>query len=106
MSGGHFDYKQQHIYEIACLVEDQIRNNNKVKGDSIFDEPNNFSENTLVEFRKGVELLRKAKIYAQRIDWLLSGDDGEETFHKRLAEDLSELEILLKNRNKNGKQRN
>jgi hypothetical protein len=29
-----------------------------------------------------------AKIYAQRVDWFLSGDDGEETFHERLKEDL------------------
>lgn len=24
----------------------------------------------------------------QRIDWLIAGDDGEETFHRRLKEDL------------------
>jgi hypothetical protein len=32
--------------------------------------------------------LNQALIYAQRIDWLVSGDDGEDTFHARLAEDL------------------
>ena len=39
--------------------------------------------------------MRAAAIYAQRIDWLVSGDDGEETFHQRLAEELrSEIEAL------------
>jgi hypothetical protein len=27
----------------------------------------------------------------QRIDWLLSGDDGEESFIERLKEDLEKL---------------
>lgn len=30
-------------------------------------------------------------IYTQRIDWLLSGDDGEESFHSRLKEELDKL---------------
>lgn len=34
---------------------------------------------------------KKAYIYAQRIDWLLSGDDGEKSFHKRLKEELQQL---------------
>jgi hypothetical protein len=32
-----------------------------------------------------------AEIYAQRIDWLLSGDDGEDSFRERLKEDLEKL---------------
>lgn len=32
-----------------------------------------------------------AQVYAQRIDWLLSGDDGEDNFHLRLKEDLANL---------------
>lgn len=50
-----------------------------------------YSKETIKEFKKAVKYLKKAQIYAQRIDWLLSGDDGEETFHKRLKEDLEKL---------------
>lgn len=46
---------------------------------------------TIEEFKQGLSILRKAYIYAQRIDWLLSGDDGEESFHKRLKEELDNL---------------
>ena len=53
---------------------------------------NKFEESTLKEFRNAINILRKAEIYAHRIEWLLSGDDGEESFHKRLKEDLKELE--------------
>lgn len=51
----------------------------------------NYSSKTLEELKKGVEVLKKASIYAHRIDWLLSEDDGEESFYKRLQEDLFKL---------------
>ena len=44
------------------------------------------------EFKNGLKILKIAAIYAQRIDWLLSGDDGEESFKRRLKEELDELE--------------
>ena len=50
-----------------------------------------YSKETIKEFKKGLNILRKAYVYAKRIDWLLSGDNGEESFHKRLKEDLDNL---------------
>ena len=50
-----------------------------------------YSKETIKEFKKGLAILKKAYIYAQRIDWLLSGDDGEESFHERLKEELDNL---------------
>ena len=46
----------------------------------------------LEEFKKGLKILKTAAIYAQRIDWLLFGDDGEQSFKERLKEELDELE--------------
>ena len=43
-------------------------------------------------FREGIRAIRRAAVYLERIDWLLSGDDGEEAFQERLAEQLAELE--------------
>ena len=57
----------------------------------ISDTHNSFEE-TIKEFREGVVVLKKAQVYANRIDWLMSGDDGEDNFHKRLKEKLKELE--------------
>ena len=51
-----------------------------------------YSEETIMEFRKGIDILKKAQVYANRIDWLMSGDDGEDNFHERLKEELKELE--------------
>ena len=47
---------------------------------------------TIQIMQDAVKILRKAAIYAQRIDWFLSGDDGEETLKERLEEDLKKLE--------------
>lgn len=60
-------------------------------GHQIYPYYPDYTDETLVEFRKGVELLKQARIYAQRIDWLISGDDGEESFHERLKEELNKL---------------
>lgn len=113
MSGGHFDYNQWRISEIADQLEDYIYGHSLEEEDIeeyIEDRwlddkekeyirknkhtiPNryNFNKQTIKEFKKGLSILRKAYIYAQRIDWLLSADDGEESFHSRLKEELNNL---------------
>lgn len=60
-----------------------------------------YTERTLDEFRKGIEILKKASIYANRIDWLLSGDDGEDSFYERLNEELEELKNEQGNKTEN-----
>ena len=90
MSGGHFDYNQFRIDDIADSIEDYIY------GPPLEEEDIEYNEETLKEFKKGLDILRKACIYAQRIDWLLSGDDGEESFHKRLKEDLEKYYSKIK----------
>ena len=93
MSGGHFDYNQYRITTIAETIDSLIWNNKSEEvnewGDRI---GNDYSEETIVEFEKAVYYLNLAYTYAQRIDWLVSGDDGEETFHRRLTDDLKNLE--------------
>ena len=93
MSGGHFNYNQYRIGQIADAIDEEIRNNDS-------EELNgwggmmgaHYSEATMEVMRKAIAILRRAEIYVQRIDWLLSGDDGEDCLHRRLAEDLLELE--------------
>ena len=113
MSGGYYEYAQYHINDIANYIEDYIYGhsldeediNDYIKSRWLEDKekeyirknkhtkPNPFDYNkeTIKELKKGLAILRKAYIYAQRIDWLLSGDDGEESFHKRLKEELDNL---------------
>ena len=104
MSGGHFDYSQYKITEIADEIQSKIDKNGteipekerwnnqewyeKYPDDKFY---RNYPDEILNEFKEAIRILRKAAVYAQRVDWLLSGDDGEESFLMRLKEELSEL---------------
>jgi hypothetical protein len=85
MSGGFFDYDQYKISIIADDVEGIIARNTE-------HEPSEqYSAETMAEFKKAVNVLRMAAIYAHRIDWLVSGDDSEDSFHERLHSELGLL---------------
>lgn len=92
MSGGHFNYKQDSLLDMVDDVRFAILiNYSKEKNEEGNDIGNRFSSETIAEFEKAVKALKTAHVYAQRIDWLLSGDDGEDSFHKRLKAQLGEL---------------
>ena len=83
MSGGAFNHNDYHIRDIARQIEEIIRDN---------EERPVYDADTINHFRETVKLLHRAEVMVHRIDWLISGDDGEDTFHKRLREDLERLE--------------
>ena len=86
MSGGYFDHQQYRLGQMADEIEEVIATNSG--NDVGF---NSFSEETLNEFRHAIALLKKAQVYVHEIDWLLSGDTGEERFHERLINSLEKL---------------
>ena len=51
-----------------------------------------YSDKTVAKIREMVKTIKLARIYLQRIDWLMAGDDGEESFFERTEEELEELE--------------
>lgn len=85
MSGGHFNFSEYAISDIYNEIQ------------RVIDEEDgyNFNSETISEFQKGIRLLKEARVYARRIDYLLSGDDGEDTFHQRLEDDLGKLQQEL-----------
>ena len=97
MSGGKFSYNQYKIGEIADSIEDIINKNNiqKPKEDRHYLDNEyyyDFSDEVIEKFKEGLNILRKAQVYAQRIDWLVSYDDSEESFFERLEEDLKQIQ--------------
>ena len=104
MSGGAFDYKQYSIGQIADDIQQEIEKSGRAKTKEELDQefyygedepdPNHYRypDEVLMKFIEAVRLLRKAEVYAHRIDWLLSGDDGEEQFLRRLKQDLNDKE--------------
>jgi hypothetical protein len=91
MSGGHFNYKQHSLLDMADDIGGFILNNDSTEKNEFGDNiGNRYSPETIAEFEKAVKALKMAYVYAQRIDWLLSGDDGEDSFHRRLQAQLKE----------------
>lgn len=111
ISGGRFDYKQYAIDDIADRIEDYIYGHEidyyTVQGlihDSHGDHdeatdyaiahhhtmpnPYGYRFPTIQQLKRAVKCLRKAAVYAQRADWLLSGDDSEEKFMERVIADI------------------
>jgi hypothetical protein len=108
MSGGHFNYDQYKIGYIAEAIEDVIEKNGREKTREELKEESwrnpdwyekypedkfhyKHPDEVIEEFKNAVKYLKIAEIYAQRVDWLLSGDDGEESFIRRLKEELNKL---------------
>jgi hypothetical protein len=110
MSGGAFDYNQYKIGYIADQIEDTVFNNGRektreeIKNDWHNDEwyekyPEDlfhykYPDEVIEKMKEAVKALKIAQVYAQRVDWLLSGDDGEESFLSRLEEDLKKIESV------------
>ncbi len=108
MSGGHWEYKQFQftdvIDDLKSIIEKngQPKTKEELKKDLWYDPDwyekypgdklhYNYPDEVIDEFKKAVDFISKAQVYMHRIDWLLSGDDGDESFIKRLNEDLKKL---------------
>lgn len=110
MSGGRFNYKQWHIDNIADQIEQEVIMSGKPIPQSRWNyfereeyynthkQPMNyaFPEEVLRRMEEAVYALRRAAIYAQRTDYLISSDDGEESFMERLKNELAELDSKSK----------
>lgn len=83
MSGGHFDYVQHGISDAASQLRRELA------------DPESYASSMEPDIRESLALcasmLEQASTRLQRADWLLSGDDGEESYRRRLAEDLSRI---------------
>ena len=95
MSGGHFDYKQHDIDDIADTIEAILRRKGCLNFTGQWGRED-FYPRTIERFEIAIETLRRAAIMAHRIDWLLSGDDGEDTFAEIWDRDLDELQAKNK----------
>jgi len=89
MSGGHFNYAQYRVSDIADMINELIASND----DESLNEfggrrGRGYEHETIEKFREAAKTLRLAAAMAQRVDWLVSGDDGEDSFHWRWAEEI------------------
>jgi hypothetical protein len=103
MSGGKFDYLQHRFeWEIIEPIQELIAKSGKEKtkeelkddyncyGDDLDKFHYKYPDDIIAEFKNAIHYLKMAQIYTQRIDWMVSGDDSEDSFRQRLKEDLEE----------------
>ena len=79
MSGGAFDYKQYVLHDIRMKLDEEAKTAN----------PHPVIQHHI---RAAQHALVVAEVYAQRLDWLLAGDDAEHSFLTRLEEDLQRVQ--------------
>jgi hypothetical protein len=89
MSGGHFDYQQYLIEDIAATIDELIGTNGDTRLNEFGDQKGcGYSLETIARFKEAAHTLRRAHDMAQRVDWLVSGDDGEDSFNARWEEEV------------------
>lgn len=59
-----------------------------IEGHNSAIERETYSPKTIETMKKMLDSIKRAKIYLNRIEWLLSGDDGENDLIERTKEDL------------------
>ena len=89
MSGGHWDGRQFCMNMIADDLEDLVEKND----DDTLDDWGNrkgkgYSPKTLERIKKTALALRALERAVHHIDYLLSGDHGEDTFDKAWRRDV------------------
>jgi hypothetical protein len=105
MSGGEFNYDQYKLNNIIERIEEILNNQGKDIprdergfGDDeyykLYPEESKYpeySERVQDMFRLAILNLKVAFTFAHRIDYFLSSDDGEDSFMKRLSEELENI---------------
>lgn len=81
MSGGYFDYLQYQIQSVADSLESVTLDSEILK---------DYSPETVKSFHSALTCIRNARTYTHAIDYLLSDDFGETSYHNYLKENLDE----------------
>ena len=78
MSGGHFNYIQHRLGEVIEEIQELM-------------DSGEYSPEVIDKMGEGLRSVQLAQCFITRIDWLASGDDGEECFLKRLDSELDAI---------------
>ncbi len=95
MSGGHFDYVEHRIEEAAREVERIIRVNGNTYPRDNYGEPSrpeyHYPPDIIARFKEAALTLNRAAAMLRRVDYLICGDDGEESFRRRWVEEVESI---------------
>lgn len=89
MSGGFFDHNQYRLNDMAQEIEEIIAKNGIKDPEG---REYNYPADIIEKFQETANSLRKTTNMVQRVDMLLSDDDGPESFRTRWAEEVGTME--------------
>lgn len=81
MSGGHFDYAYINVNQFCDILKRNIRDN---KRKDEWGYAPNYSKETIKELKRILKQAEQTSNLMYYAEWLLSGDDSEETFLKNV----------------------
>ena len=80
---------QHRINDIAAEIDELINSNDNDNKDRFGEEIGRFYNPDIIEkFMEASHCLKQAAEMAQRVDYLVSGDDGEESFRSRWKKEV------------------
>ena len=89
MSGGYFEYAQWRVGQIADDIDTLIENNDSTDIDDFGCQiGRNYPPEIIEKFREASHWLHRSAEMAQRVDWLVSDDDGPESFLRRWEKEV------------------
>ena len=96
MSGGHFNYAQDRLVPVIEELDSLIQR--AKSGDDL-----NLSKLIISRIKEAKLTTLLAQEMIQRIDWLISGDDGGNSFHKKWNKNILKIKGIgeVKNEKKN-----
>jgi hypothetical protein len=91
MSGGSFGYAYSHVQEFADDLENKLKVAAEAEPDAE-EAPVAFEPETTAKLQHIAKLARHVGALMKEVDWLYSGDNGEESFARNLQK-LPQLEF-------------
>lgn len=89
MSGGHFDYRQHSLNDIADEIEQLIRDNDSNETNEYGDViGRHYPPQVIKRFKQAAHNLYRSAEMVQRVDWLVSDDDGIDSFMDRWDDEV------------------
>lgn len=99
MSGGHYDYKCFEVSQFAEMVDMTIISRSESRVEHYSPEYSETIEALpkplLDKMQVFVDVMRKCAEMAKDIEWMMSGDTGEEGTDKRLHNSLTEVGKMI-----------
>jgi hypothetical protein len=94
MSGGHFNYNCFRISDFADELQHEIAtNDDETEDDFGCTRGNQYDEKTIANLKAAHAIIKKAGELAREVEWLYSGDHGEDSFNKLMDEMLPNAPI-------------